>query len=166
MELSPQYIAGLFDGEGSLSFNTGKTVAGWNTHTAVVSLANSNHQVLELVKKSYGGTLHTYAPRYLNARLNHVLHIDKRHARVFLEAILPYLVVKRNLAWIVLCFLERGLKSPGNPKKGCQGWQRLTADDLELRSGLHDLVMKINSRKGKQRNYVVDAAAAALLDPK
>ena len=150
MFLPAQYIAGFFDGEGSLSFATGRTVEGHNTYSAVIRVANGNRRVLELVQKQFHGTLHTYRPRHPNARLNHVLHIHHAQARPFLEAILPHLVVKRNLVWIVLCFLERAVKQRGNATKGHQGWQRLSTDDLELRSSLHDLVMKMNSGKGKR----------------
>ena len=146
---SNEYIAGLFDGEGSLSFATGKRIDGRNTHSAVIRLANSNRLVLELVKKRFGGTLHTYKPNYPGARLNHVLHVHHNQAKPFLEAIVPHLIVKRNLAWIVLCFLNRGVKPRGNSLKGYRGWQRLSADDLALRSALRELAMKINSRKGK-----------------
>jgi hypothetical protein len=153
MELSAEYIAGFFDGEGSISFATGKTVEGHNTHSAVLRLANSNQQVLQFIREKYGGTLHTYRPAYPNSRINHVLHIHKKKAKCFLQALVPHLVIKRNLAWIVLCFLERGVKCPGNSVKGHQGGRRLSADDLELRSGLHDLTMKINSDKGKPRGH-------------
>jgi hypothetical protein len=115
--------------------------------------------VLELVQGQFGGTVHTYKPCYPGAALNHVLHIHRAQAKRFLEAILPFLVIKRNLAWIVLCFLERGIKRSGNPMKGRQGWQRLTSGDLELRVGLHELVMKINGRKGKPRASQADSAA-------
>jgi hypothetical protein len=142
---SAEYIAGLFDGEGSLSFHFSK----WRAKdycTAVIRVANSNRQVLELIRNQFGGTLHTYQPRYPGARLNHVLHMHRRMGKRFLEAIIPHLIVKRNIAWIVLCFLERGMKPQSNSVKGHQGWQRLTDGDRELRATVRELVMKINGR--------------------
>ena len=161
MQLSAEYIAGLFDGEGSLSFMVCKTPQGWNSATAVVRVANGNRQVLEFIKTQFGGVLHTYKPRYPGAALNHVLHIHRRQAKRFLEAITPFLVIKRNLAWIVLCFLERGVRHRTS-KKGQQGFQPLTKEDSELRAGLRELAMKINGRKGKPRTSQALCACACL----
>jgi hypothetical protein len=160
MEVSPQYIAGLFDGEGSLTFRLWKTSNRPNASARpVVRVANGNRQVLELVQRQFAGTLHTYQPRYPGAALNHVVCMDSQRARRFLEAILPYLVIKRNLVWIVLCFLEHSPRHQMNIK-GQQGFQGLTREEADLRAALRELTMKINGRKGKHSPIQVDAAAA------
>lgn len=147
---SAEYIAGLFDGEGSLSFSVSKTKHGGNTAYPVVRIANCNRLVLELIQRQFGGTLQCFKPRYLRGPLNYALQVGKAQAKRFLETILPFLVIKRSLVWIVLCFLERGVKKHGNAVRGKEGWQPLIQGDHELRMGLHELVMKINSRKGKR----------------
>jgi hypothetical protein len=73
--------------------------------------------------------------------------MDKVRAKVFLRAILEHLIIKRNLAWIVLCFLDRAVTRGAS--KGQRGRPRLTPAQLELRASIRDLVMKINSGKGK-----------------
>lgn len=141
---SNEYIAGLFDGEGCLSFSTAKLVDGRVTYFVRARLSNNNRQVLELIQKRFGGYLHEYVPTYSRAQIHYILEIGSRQARGFLEAVIPHLVVKRNLAWIILCLFERAFRPQG---KG-HGWpKRLTSDDLELRSAVRDLVMKINSWK-------------------
>lgn len=151
------YVAGLFDGEGSITL----LVTKWrdrNYCTANIRIANSNRQVLELISKQFGGVLHTYQPRYPGARLNHVLHLHKQQRKIFLEAITPYLIVKRNLAWITRCFLERGMRKRWvSSHKGRKGFQRLSDDDLLLRIAVRELARKINSRKGKSPSRVTTA---------
>jgi hypothetical protein len=144
---SNEYVAGLFDGEGSITLAVNKTRP--YSCTVVMRIANSNRQVLELIEKQFGGTLHTYQPRYPGARLNHALHIHRQQGKRFLEAVIPYLIVKRNVAWIALCFLTRGLRPNWMGMKGHQGTPRLTTDEKELRSAVRELVMRINGRKGK-----------------
>jgi hypothetical protein len=151
MELSPAYVAGLFDGEGSLSFHVGKTTDGRNTSSAHIRLANSNRQVLELVKQQFGGVIHTYQPRYPGARLNHVLVLHgKPLAGRFLNMIMPFLIVKRNVAWIVWCFLEHRAVGRGNRKKTGQHFNKLSLEELEVRAAVREMVMKINGRKSKR----------------
>jgi hypothetical protein len=147
-----EYVAGLFDGEGSLSLSSyGKKMKGRGYCYPLVRVANGHRRVLELVKQEFGGTLQSYQPLYPGARLNYALALGKDQAKAFLQAIIPYLIVKRNVAWIVLCFLERGMKPRfGGHLKGRQGGLRLTDDDRELRAAVRELVMKINGRKGKR----------------
>lgn len=149
MVLSNQYIAGLFDGEGSVSLQCGvrKDRKGRDYHYCypAVRIANGNRRVLELVRGRFGGTIQTYKilpPR----RQNYALHMGGRRGRVFLETIMPHLIIKRTVAWIAFCFLEKGMR--GKAVKGTQGFPHLGLGDIELREATRELIMKINANKG------------------
>jgi len=149
MMLSDQYIAGLFDGEGSVSLQCGvrKDRRGreYRFCYPAVRIANGNRRVLELVRERFGGTIQTYKilPPW---RQNYALHMGGARGRVFLQRITPHLIIKRNVAWIVLCFLEKGLR--GKAMRGVQGFPRLRPGDIELRQAARELVVKINANKG------------------
>jgi hypothetical protein len=165
MELSAQYIAGLFDGEGSISYHIGsaiddRTHRSYNTHFVYVRLSNNNRQVLELIRNAFGGVITSRMDRYRVHR-NYTLQIRMKKAKTFLEAILPYLVVKRNLAWIMWCFLANSKIHAGHAIKGRQGFQQLDEKTWELRRALHLIVVKINGR-GKPHDH----SAAAFFVPK
>jgi len=149
MILSDQYIAGLFDGEGSVSLQCGvrKDRKGHDYHYCypAVRIANSNRRVLELVRGRFGGTIQTYEIRPPR-RQNYSLHMGAGRGRVFLETITPYLIIKRTVAWIVFCFLEKGMR--GKAVKGKQGFPHLILSDIELREATRDLVVKMNANKG------------------
>lgn len=49
MDAHDAYLAGLFDGEGCISWNQGRAVA---------SFANNNRRLCELFKERFGGTVH------------------------------------------------------------------------------------------------------------
>ena len=63
-----------------------------------------------------------------------------------METITPYLIIKRTVAWIVFCFLEKGMR--GKAVKGKQGFPHLILSDIELREATRDLVVKMNANKG------------------
>lgn len=149
--LSQEYLAGLFDGEGSISLQNYTDRRGYNVTCLHIRISNNNRFVLKQIQNVWGGTLVDYKPKYAGSNLHHALAISKVKAKEFLEYILPNLVIKRNSAWIVLCFLGHGMRERfGNSFKGKQGWQRLTSDEIEIRKAVVDTIKKINSGKGKK----------------
>lgn len=136
---SPQYAAGLFDGEGSISLAVHKDGDGHNQCKLHVRVSNSNRFALDGLRRRWGGIIATYQPAYHGSRLHHALAIEQKKATRFLEDILPWLVIKRSLAWITICFIKRRKYTLGKP---------LISEELDLRFAVRDLIMKINSNKG------------------
>ena len=135
---SDEYVAGLFDGEGSISRQNGQTGRGYNRTYLVFRIGNNDDRVLKHIHSRFGGAVRSYK----RPRPHYCFEIGERDdATRFLSALVPHLAIKRNLAWIVLCFLERGMRN----------WQgkRVPASELEMRAMVADLIKKINSRKGK-----------------
>ena len=88
-----EYMAGLFDGEGSL-YLTQKTGG-----SLAVKLTNTNRKVIELVVMHWGGNIQTIIPTIKN-KLKKPLYrwcVYGRKALPFLYAISPYSIIKKPL---------------------------------------------------------------------
>ena len=66
MELTTGYVAGLFDGEGSISIvayrkvrKSGNVTRG---HVLTVAISNTHRGILEQIRTQFGGAIHSYGP--------------------------------------------------------------------------------------------------------
>lgn len=107
MSADAAWVAGFFDGEGSISVGfrkPKKNRSGW--FALQVSITNTHRGALERVKAEFGGCL-TTRPPYPGRRQIHQWRITDRAAERFLRGIVEYLVIKRPQAELALEF--RGL---------------------------------------------------------
>jgi hypothetical protein len=88
MPLSLEYLAGLFDGEGCVSTN------GRNYLTATI--ANSHMGILYEIQAEWGGSIS------VRPNGSATLTLSTRNARRFLEALLPHLIIKKEVAGVGL----------------------------------------------------------------
>lgn len=89
------YIAGLFDGEGSVGrYGYAASKNGKKYYRLHVRITNTDRTLLESIQRDYGGKIW---PKYDKQR-NHGfdLHFTYREAEKFLRRILPYLILKRQ----------------------------------------------------------------------
>lgn len=107
VRITPAWLAGFFDGEGSICGMYAKQPrADGNIHKIpriFVGLSQKNLPLLETVKGIYGGTLGVQRTR--GAISCRHLHWYGRSALPLLNAIQPHLVVKREQADLCLEFL-------------------------------------------------------------
>ncbi|AGY46503.1 DNA endonuclease [Cyanophage PP] len=97
--MSPEYVAGLFDGEGCVRLHKSKPKKGNGNYTVRVTLHNTYKPVLEDLHKTYGGFLHHdrtavkpgCLPVYRWEATGHV-------AISFLQNVVDYLVIKHDQA--------------------------------------------------------------------
>jgi hypothetical protein len=103
--LSPQYVAGFFDGEGCISvfFTPYKykvttiPVAAKGAYRMVISISNTHRGILEQLQAQFGGAIHVHNK---NIAANHsaavAWHLHNAELqRKFLVEILPYAVIKK-----------------------------------------------------------------------
>lgn len=103
------YLAGIFDGEGSIHINktsSEKSLKAWQrktpNYTLNVGVTNSHRGVLEIFVKQFGGSIYDRtAHRIYDYR------IDRQMASRMLEQLLPFLVIKKERAKIVIDFQNR-----------------------------------------------------------
>ena len=145
---SLEYLAGLFDGEGSVSIGV-KVHESRNVrrpfHFLIVGLGcyGMEHLLPEL-KKRFGGVIITRKSR----RSFPYWRATSLKAYRFLKAIIPYLEVKKDVALLAIKFYEErvvGHKSKQVPKE--EIWRREM-----LRREIH----KLNSKRGQRGKQFVE----------
>ena len=93
--ISAEYVAGLFDGEGCVSFYKAK-----DYYNPILTIAISDRRVLDECAARWGGTVHAYPQRGAGKTMYHWRMFGKK-AVGFADDILPFLIVKREEMLIV-----------------------------------------------------------------
>jgi hypothetical protein len=131
-ELQIGYIAGFFDGEGTIHVSPysrkGKR-KGEKSYQIVVRVGNTNRRILENIQSwlDYGYIFDDPTPR---KKPFYVLIINHQEDKLkFLELILPFLIEKRNRAELVIEFLKLRLNTRRG--KGCNCQSNYTKVELD-----------------------------------
>lgn len=151
--LTPQYAAGFFDGEGTLSlFYEARRV--WKSDssrlvrgtTLIVSVANTHLGILQEFKELFKGNVFVNnKARNPNHKPVHSWRIQNTEGKThFLKTILPYSIVKREQIEIALRYLST---------VGAIG-KRVSQDDWEIRLDCYNLLKEINKRGRGQGHKV------------
>ena len=100
------YIAGLFDGEGSICTrkNSSKDM---DSRTLDLKIAITDPQPLYLCKRIFGGQIRPHKT-YGNYKPQYSWRIGYRKAETFLRFVEPYLTIKKEKANLALSFLAFG----------------------------------------------------------
>jgi len=101
LQLDRNYIAGLFDGEGSVSIGCSRQGRTNWAFIPQVSVGNNFKLILETLKEEFGGYLCPVG----NGRC-WAWHLPGKQAKDFLLAILPALIIKRKQAEVLVDFIE------------------------------------------------------------
>lgn len=142
--MSPEYVAGFFDGEGSISIiktqfhklksDPSKRVTG----TALsISIANTNLAVLQSIAAKYGGKVYHLTDKRPASKQGYLMRVLGREKQIwFLGEIKPFSIIKREQIEIALDYLstqrERGY--------------RVTTEDVDRRLIMCARVAELNRR--------------------
>ena len=130
-----RYLAGLFDGEGSISIAINHRKRYSRAHNLSVSVPQNNRSLLEGFKERWGGQIYKRPePR------SHVWQIESRSAYRFLRDITPHLRLKKYLGILGMNFQEECF---GHRSRG----QKLTEGELVIRDIFKELVGAENKKK-------------------
>jgi len=143
-ELFLAWVAGFFDGEGSVIVEYSKSpesIRGWRT-SLHATLTQTSLPCLELVQQKLGGTIKVSDNRTEDTRrwaVQYTWSVRNQHAIQFLKKIAPYSIVKKtqiDLALTYPMFDNRGKKygNKGNPIPE-DIWQQR----IDIRSGLQKI---------------------------
>jgi intein-encoded DNA endonuclease-like protein len=91
-----EYIAGFFDGEGSITISKG--ISKHIQYSLMVEIANTNRNILEWIQNKVGGKI--WGKPNENSEINTVykLRFGYNYASEFLIKVLPYIKIKRQRA--------------------------------------------------------------------
>lgn len=95
LEISKEYIAGLFDGEGHVSI-TWATRRGVKCPKLCVKISNTHLPVLLKIKAMYGGSIYANKKQYESYLQCYVLSFTVEQSKKFLKDILPYTIIKQS----------------------------------------------------------------------
>lgn len=114
------YIAGLIDGEGTISLNksTEKAHPTWNPkYTPYISFTNTNLEALELVGRFFdSNTRHHVGSQdgfKGHKQCFRVVKSGKENVKKLLEKLLPYLLIKRKQAELLIEYIDSFVESSG-----------------------------------------------------
>ena len=109
-----QYIAGFFDGEGCICLSDSK-YEGYHSYHLKTTIAQNNKEILVEIQKIFGGKVyHSRAKAYF-------LAIQKKtEVKIFLESILPFLILKKKQAEIALIYLSLDRKFHVGEREICR----------------------------------------------
>jgi hypothetical protein len=97
-EVEKAYLAGLIDADGSIGIYRNR-----NRYKPTVSVSNNNREVLEWCRNLIGkGALCTKQPRKENHSISYDLRWDYNTALRIAEQCLPYLIIKKERAHLLL----------------------------------------------------------------
>jgi len=134
--LIKSYIAGLFDGEGSITIlrlkSNEKCRRVSSIHNLNIRIANTNKEVLEMVKELFGGGLH------ISNRTHRICYSWTASGNIawnFLKHIIPFLRIKKQQAQLGIDFHES--IAPHNNIK-------LTQEQLDFREEYKQKITDLN----------------------
>lgn len=111
------YIAGLIDGEGYLGIF--RTSSKTKHLQSIIVIGLQSKETIDFVQSIFHGSINTsYTPSAQRAGMYYWKLYSKERQKEFLSLLLPYLKAKKDVALILLQYLDRGprVKSAGRGK--------------------------------------------------
>ena len=123
------YLAGIIDGEGCLTVGAGKKETCIN-YNAIILVQNTSRKMIDWLQSKFGGQVYLSKKETEKTKAAWMWRITKKKdIEILLLAVLPYLIVKREQAKVLLNFV------------------RLTPDmNSELRATYYRQLRQLNSR--------------------
>jgi hypothetical protein len=155
-EKSLSYLAGFFDGEGSISILKRKK-GDWNiSHFLRVSIGQKDGATLDWIKENFGGNV------YLVSRNgSYVWAISDYKGYKFIKILSPFLLYKKPQAELAIKFYEERIMNSRRTTK--HKHTALTVKELELRENMF-LEMKLLKKTIIKSKYAGSTTKRA--DPK
>ena len=140
------YFAGVMDGEGCIAIRRTKArpKVGLSTRYSVsVTVGNTNRELIARLACAFDAGSVTYRYPTRRKRGCYLWALSSHPARVVLEALMPYLVVKRAQAKLVLEFID-GFESHKGARPGAFGGTRVSEPELARRAALYQRTRELN----------------------
>ena len=136
------YAAGLFDGEGCVACGFERGVQA--RVKAVVSLTDP--RPLLRMQKLFGGSLRFVPPTKKNHRTKCCWELGSGATTLFLSAVLPYLIIKRDQALLAI-ELQTRIRATPKVSKGRAGVLPLTQEEWAARAAYINQIKTLKRRE-------------------
>lgn len=133
--LSPEYVAGLFDGEGSVTSTMNRKTGQIQVRACVAMTDEHIIRLLHIAFGGYFGKQKKYAEHHKDT---YAWYVTGNNLVAFLQLVLPHLIVKREEAEVALK-LQQALTERGRGNTDKQRNEMFKAKTLELRKKLADI---------------------------
>lgn len=141
------YMAGLVDGEGCLTIARQNRKERKNpSFKTSVTVSNTDRRLVDIFKEHFGGCIYeTKDKRVSKGWANSFTwHCTAGNSRIFLKAILPYLIAKKQQAILILEFQEMQSKYVRKSFGQGLGTKGLNEQDIANREYYHNAVRSLN----------------------
>ena len=132
------YAAGILDGEGHFSIIFHRP---HNRHHAIVGVMNTNKDLMEWLKSTFGGAIYhrvgPYNKPHWKDRYEWRLH--QRAQEAVLPSVLPFLIIKREQAKLIIEFRRTFSLQPRQ--------EPLHTATFEIRESLRQRLLVLNDRR-------------------
>lgn len=143
--VSPRYVAGFVDGEGSLMITRSKSRRhGWVQFHARIAIANTDRRVLEDIQRSFGGILVSGGRREANWNPGFLLVWTDGKVERFLASVGPHLHAKQRQAHLLTEFLRH--KHTTVQGRLGKGFAPHPAEVVAYRESCHASMGRLNAR--------------------
>src|ERR1019366_2308022 len=117
------YLAGILDGEGCITIGAGQKATCIN-YNSIVVVQNTSRKLIDWLQKNFGGSVYLSKKATEKTKEAYMWRVlKKKDIEILLLATLPYLVVKREQAKILLNFVR--LAPEANSELRRTYWQQL-----------------------------------------
>src|SRR5882672_2340266 len=135
------YLAGFFDGEGSVTINRVKRADGrskTDSYTLHAVIGNTDPTVLVWAQSLFGGYLIPREPRNKRHRSSVQWMLQNQWALRFLETIRPYVRMKTTVVDVAINF-QRAMRKHGPKRTPPEviAWREEQRDTIRLMNGRH-----------------------------
>ena len=123
------YLAGILDGEGCLSVTAGKKPTCIN-YNSTMQVQNTSKELIDMLQAKFGGSTYLSKKQTRTTKTAYMWRVlKKKHIELLLLATLPYLIVKKEQAKVLLEFVRL-------PREAA----------VETRKNLYEQLRKLNFR--------------------
>ncbi len=144
-KLTAAYIAGFIDGEGYVALEHHRGLSA-SHYRPVIKIANTNKEIIDWFKESFGGTFETRVPKNKKHKVSYVWVYSGKKLEPFIRKILPYLRQKKPQAEIILKRI-RYYDKIGLDDKTIKGWNwKYKQEYIDEMKDLYDQTRRLNKR--------------------
>lgn len=105
------YISGLFDAEGCYSISKTINKLGYTMYDPLIRVASTYKPTIQWIEDTLGGKIKAKTPK--NTTHYHWRFMNDTDAKLFLQELLPYIVIKKDEAEVLMEYYSlRGIQNP------------------------------------------------------